>query len=122
MTNEEVKRVLKDKLAADLVDTVKEAANNSWSCEEDDDQMNTMLSVMSGGLPIWFTRAIEATKTIMQINEIRGLECLAALHFSTRRASKEQKLSAVSMLVQAISSISQPRIGALPFSNICGCN
>lgn len=115
MTNEEVKNALKDKLLADLVDTVEKVTNNSWNCEESENQTNAILSVMSGGLPVWFTQALAATKTIMQLDEMQGLECLAALHFSTRRASEEQKLSAVSQIVQLISIAPSDGLGILPF-------
>lgn len=119
MTTEEAKSTLKDILLSDLVSAVKQAANGTWSLDESEESscQSALMFAMSGGLPIWFTQALEATKTIMQLNEMQGLECLAALHFSTRRASEEQKLSAIRQIIQAISSVSPNGLGILPFGN-----
>lgn len=120
MTTEEAKSTFKDTLLSDLVSAVKQAANSSWSLDESEEPSyrDALTFAVSGGLPMWFTQALEATKTIMQLDEMQGLECLAALHFSTHRASEEQKLSAIRQIMQAISSASPNGLGVLSLGSV----
>lgn len=109
---------LRARCIEELSDAVKKIAETGrWDipapdvCECAPEEVATMafalaersISETEDGLPSWFVRAASGAATVLNRDELRGLECLTALYRSTARASEAQRMAALERLLKSLS-------------------
>lgn len=111
LNNEFTRETMKEKIADDLVNTVKELAKSGkwempFDCLEDGKAKTELyyLRMVRDNLPLWFCTSLGATGTIMQMDEVKGLGCVSALYDAAQRAPDDIKTAALDRLVGLLRS------------------
>lgn len=85
--------------SSDAGQIAKSAVESAWQ------------SMMGPGVPMWFSRAADAAKRVLQADEMLGLECVAALMAAVDRAEPEHRPAALELLLGVL----EPPSGGMSF-------
>lgn len=111
MANENIRDGVRRKMVEQMAAAVKDAAAKClWqeppvSMDSDDagrlakSAVESAYATMLGpGVPMWFSRAVNAAKRVLLEDELLGLDCVAALLASAERANADQRPAALELL------------------------